>query len=729
MATLQKLRDRGPLLVGFVGLALFAFIASDAWRALAPNNADFVAGYFDDEKVSAIDFQDFQNDFIDAQRVLRAQNENLPEASRNASFTDDELESIKETAWNTYVQLETAKRQGEKLGITVTPDEIEHVLSNNLSQFLNNLNSQFKSQLIVFDAESWKEIDNSYKKGLEIGRIDPYTAEMHKCWDYVINNITIELLQTKQNALYTASAIANPALAGKNFDLNNNTFSIELAAYPYNEIADSLVNVTDKDVENYYNSNKEYLYKQNIDTRDIKFITTKILPSSKDRNLAQAEMQEYADSLKAGCTDYGKLLRMAGCEYTYNDMLWTKDAFSEDVQVRIENAAINEVVGPYAYTQDNTFNVFKPLRKEEVADSMMIRLILIESQSADELKATTDSLMDALKKKADFKELAKNYGSVDSLWFRASDFFRVGIFFNVKTQEEVYNAPKGKYATVELSPNANMIYQVIDKKGKAEVYNIAFIKKEIETSSETYNNKYNKLSEFVASCSNIEQFTNEASKNGFFTRTMNDVNASTKRINNLPNTSNIIRWILSDERVAGEFSPIEECGNNDHFIVAAIESVNPKGYAPLSKVAPSIKNTLTTDKKVEMIKNELSGKDFKAICGNNKVKFSTINMVEYKKPTHVSVLNADEPAISAAVANLNVGDVTAPIKGLNAVYVAKVVSKDAKKGEFNAETESEYILSNGGMLQYQWAASQLMNAALMDIYPSENKLHTLQQAR
>ena len=32
MATLQKIRSKGPLLVVVIGLALFAFIAGDAWR-------------------------------------------------------------------------------------------------------------------------------------------------------------------------------------------------------------------------------------------------------------------------------------------------------------------------------------------------------------------------------------------------------------------------------------------------------------------------------------------------------------------------------------------------------------------------------------------------------------------------------------------------------------------------------------------------------------------------
>ena len=32
MATLQNIRSKGPLLVIVIGLALFAFIAGDAWK-------------------------------------------------------------------------------------------------------------------------------------------------------------------------------------------------------------------------------------------------------------------------------------------------------------------------------------------------------------------------------------------------------------------------------------------------------------------------------------------------------------------------------------------------------------------------------------------------------------------------------------------------------------------------------------------------------------------------
>ena len=37
MATLQTIRSKGPLLVIVIGLALFAFIAGDAWKILQPH--------------------------------------------------------------------------------------------------------------------------------------------------------------------------------------------------------------------------------------------------------------------------------------------------------------------------------------------------------------------------------------------------------------------------------------------------------------------------------------------------------------------------------------------------------------------------------------------------------------------------------------------------------------------------------------------------------------------
>ena len=37
MATLQKIRSKGPLLLIVIGLAMLAFILGDAWKIIRPN--------------------------------------------------------------------------------------------------------------------------------------------------------------------------------------------------------------------------------------------------------------------------------------------------------------------------------------------------------------------------------------------------------------------------------------------------------------------------------------------------------------------------------------------------------------------------------------------------------------------------------------------------------------------------------------------------------------------
>lgn len=56
MATLQNIRSKGPLLVIVIGVALFAFIASDAWRIAQPHQSHDV-GEINGDVLSAQEYQ------------------------------------------------------------------------------------------------------------------------------------------------------------------------------------------------------------------------------------------------------------------------------------------------------------------------------------------------------------------------------------------------------------------------------------------------------------------------------------------------------------------------------------------------------------------------------------------------------------------------------------------------------------------------------------------------
>ena len=118
----------------------------------------------------------------------------------------------------------------------------------------------------------------------------------------------------------------------------------------------------------------------------------------------------------------------------------------------------------------------------------------------------------------------------------------------------------------------------------------------------------------------------------------------------------------------------------------------------------------------------MKGKSIEDLKANENVKFSTTDQVEYKKATSVQSINADELVISAAVANMQAGEVSAPIKGNNAVYVVKVLSKESKNAQFDAAAEADYIQSldfygNPNVI------GQLIQETIGKTYNVENKVY------
>lgn len=67
MATLQKIRSKGPLLVIVIGLALFAFIAEEAMRSIqtATNESKQRVGEIYDKHLSVQEFQNLVDEYAD----------------------------------------------------------------------------------------------------------------------------------------------------------------------------------------------------------------------------------------------------------------------------------------------------------------------------------------------------------------------------------------------------------------------------------------------------------------------------------------------------------------------------------------------------------------------------------------------------------------------------------------------------------------------------------------
>ena len=125
MAVLGKIRHRGKILVSVIGIALFAFIAEEAFRSCeaSKNNARQQIGEVLGEKISYEEFQKMVDEFSDVIKLTQGK-ENLSE---------DELNQLRDQVWNTYVQTKLIEDDAKKLGLTVTDDEVRDILKPDAS--------------------------------------------------------------------------------------------------------------------------------------------------------------------------------------------------------------------------------------------------------------------------------------------------------------------------------------------------------------------------------------------------------------------------------------------------------------------------------------------------------------------------------------------------------------------------------------------------------------------
>ena len=88
MATLQKIRSKGPLLVIVIGLALFAFIAGDAWKIMQPHQSHD-AGEINGDAISVQEYQALIEEYADIYKM----------SSGQQSLTDEQMTQIKDEGW------------------------------------------------------------------------------------------------------------------------------------------------------------------------------------------------------------------------------------------------------------------------------------------------------------------------------------------------------------------------------------------------------------------------------------------------------------------------------------------------------------------------------------------------------------------------------------------------------------------------------------------------------
>ena len=680
MAALGKIRSKGGILVGAIGLALFAFLAGDAARSCdgIKGEARQQIGEILGKKISVQDYQKLIDEYQSAIKFTM-QRDNL---------TDQEVNQVNDQVWQQLVSNRVIEADAEKVGLTVTEKEIQNVLNEGTNPML--VQTPFVNQQTGrFDVNALKQFFDSYNKAKAAN--SPKVEQMQAIYDYwlfVEKNLRAQLLGQKYQALLASCVLSNKAEAKMAFKDNNEESQIQLASLAYSTVKDADVKVTDDDLKAKYAELKP-AFRQNVETRDIKFVDFQIKASAADRSQVVKEMNNFQKQL-ASAADPAAVVSKSGSEIPYLGLPVSNKAYQQypDIASKIDSLSVG-TTGVVENAQDNTLNIIRVLSKAQLADSIQFRQINIAAATPDEARAKADSIQKALAGGADFDALAKRYGQTgEKVWFTGQQYEMAPsmnqdnrTFINALLNGEV-NATQNLALT-----QGNIILQVLDKKAFTTKTTAAVIKKVVDFSKATRSNAYNKFSEFVAKSSTVADLDKNAPKSGYQVQSLNDISTAEHYVGGIPGTRDALKWLF--EAKQGEVSPLYECGNNDHLLVIALTAVHPQGYRSWddAQVKEILKREVIKDKKAEKLMAKLKGVNSIAAAQAKGAKVSSVNQITFAAPAFVQATGSVEPALSGAVAGTAAGKFSkAPVKGNAGVYVFQVVKKSMRAGSKYDET-------------------------------------------
>ena len=202
MAALGKIRSKGITLIIIIGLGLFAFIAEEAFRScngIKGQNSQQI-GEVLGEKINVQDFQKLLDEYQDAMKFTM----------RTENLTEEQLNQLKDQVWQQLVSERVMKDDCEKLGLTVTEDELQNVLNDGTNQMLAQ--TPFVNQQTGrFDVSILKQFIDAYHKAQASGNSEQVEqmTPAYNYWLFIEKNLRTQLLAQKYQSLLANCILSN----------------------------------------------------------------------------------------------------------------------------------------------------------------------------------------------------------------------------------------------------------------------------------------------------------------------------------------------------------------------------------------------------------------------------------------------------------------------------------------------------------------------------------------
>jgi len=676
MAVIGNIRKHSTFLIIIIGVALAAFVLGDFAKGGGGSrevNIGSVAG----EDITIMDFNLKVDQFI----------QNTKQQQNKERLTSDEIYRLKDDTWKQIVREILMEKEYEALGLTVTTEELFDLVQGPnphplIKQYFADPNTGQYNRALIID----------YLKNL-----DNLPAEAKQQWIQFEEYIRNDYLSTKYKALVSNGYYVPNALAKMAYADDNNSASIAYLASNYADLADSLVDVTDADYEEYFEKNKER-YEQKA-SRELEYVTFEIKPSMKDMEASRKDIDEIYAEFKL-TTDIVRFVKSASD--TPYDSSWKAQG---QLPVQIDSNMFNSEIGTVTEPYLNNY-IFSTARLVDVSyrpDSLKASHILIAyagalranpeiNRSKLQAEELADSLYNVVKKSSNkLTQLAMEFSDDGSIAQNAGDlgWFADGQMVYAFNQA-VINTKVGGITKVE-TPFGYHIIEVTGKKEDVKKVKVAIVNREVIESNETYQKTFAKASKLASENKTIDAFNEAVTEEKLNKRTANNIQEMSNYISGLKNPRQIIHWAYNENTEVGDVSPVFDL--EGMFVVAALKLKTEEGYPSLEDIKSRLTAFVTNEVKGNVLAEKMGayGKEFDKISENLNLDKVDINSLTFSS-RNIQGFGAENKVIGS-VFGMNPSEVSEPIIGSGAVFVIKV-DKLTEAPERDDYTQNNTTLKN-----------------------------------
>ncbi len=671
MATLQKIRNRGGLIVVIIGIALLAFVLGDILNSQSSSlfsSSEFEVANVGDQSIPLQLYQQRLSEAFEAIQLLRGGQE----------IDEQTAESIQEQTWNDLIQTAVLEDDYQELGLGISIEELKDMfVGDNIHPIVTQ----------VFGNPETGEVNTQAVQNF-IQNIDGQFAEQKPILIYLEGQVIEKKKLVKYNNLvkkgvYVTGLQSEMAAQEKNPEVN-----FSYVAKKFTEISDSLITIDEKDIKDYYNEHKDE-YEQEA-SRSLAYVAWDVIASPEDNQHAKEWIYEIVPEFQ-NAENTVQFVNF-NSDVSFDPKNYKQGELAENLDSLMFASDSGFVFGPYF--EEMTYKLAKLHAINYLPDSVKASHILIKYEQDqaqyDAARAKLDSLKTLVEGGADFAELAKT-NSVDGSAQQGGDlgWFQEGTMVK-PFNDACFTGEVGDLVIIDSQFGSHLI-KITGRGKEVKKVQVAIVERKVEPSTKTFEDYYSKASQFAGNNRTEQQFDMAITEQNLNKRVAT-VTQNQKQVGGLENPRELVRWAFNSNK--GDVSS-EVFSFGSRYVVAVVTDVKEKGIAPLIQKRTEIEVAVKKQKKAEFFAEKFnasvnSGKSLDEIALEHGLKVELAEAISFAS-FQVPGYGAEHKVIASAV-GLEQDKISKAIEGTSGVFVIKV-DAISEKADINPDAEKSRLMS------------------------------------